>query len=154
MHQIPKSWELLTLLSDEADIFIKITNKHNHPTKQKAYPNILFYIHLNTWFFKLKCNLNQKCSDSLPGVKTNDNWPFSNIWLRRSVGMYLSIYKSLFCDLFNCSSPAGINRSVLGKNCAFCLGYRRRLRAVHKTDGTVFPNRDRPWLVNNIFIFF
>ena len=25
---------------------------------------------------------------------------------------------------------------------------------IHKTEGTVFPNTDRPWLVNNIFIFF
>ena len=30
----------------------------------------------------------------------------------------------------------------------------RRSKAVHKTEGTVFPNTDRPWLVNNIFIFF
>ena len=27
-------------------------------------------------------------------------------------------------------------------------------RGLHKTEGTVFPNTDRPWLVNNIFIFF
>ena len=26
--------------------------------------------------------------------------------------------------------------------------------AVHKTEGTVFPNTDRPWLVNDIFILF
>ena len=26
-------------------------------------------------------------------------------------------------------------------------------RAVQKTEGTVFPNTDRPWLVNNILIF-
>ena len=30
----------------------------------------------------------------------------------------------------------------------------RRPKAVHKTEGTVFSNTDRPWLVNNIFIFF
>ena len=30
----------------------------------------------------------------------------------------------------------------------------RKPRAVHKTEGTVFPNTDRHWLVNNIFIFF
>ena len=30
----------------------------------------------------------------------------------------------------------------------------RRPKAVHKTEGTVFPNTDRPWLVNNISIFF
>ena len=30
----------------------------------------------------------------------------------------------------------------------------RRPKAVHKTEGTVFPNTDRPWLVNSIFIFF
>ena len=29
-----------------------------------------------------------------------------------------------------------------------------RPRAVHETEGTVFPNTDRPWLVNNVFIFF
>ena len=32
----------------------------------------------------------------------------------------------------------------IGKNCARGLGYHR----------TVFPNTDRPWLVNNIFTFF
>ena len=26
-------------------------------------------------------------------------------------------------------------------------------RAIHKTKGTVFPDTDRPWLVNNIFFF-
>ena len=29
----------------------------------------------------------------------------------------------------------------------------RRPKAVHKAEGTVFPNTDRLWLVNNIFIF-
>ena len=38
----------------------------------------------------------------------------------------------------------------IGKNCARGLGYLYR----HKTEGTVFPNTDRPWLVNNISIFF
>ena len=38
-------------------------------------------------------------------------------------------------------------RSVLGKNCARGLGYR-------KTEGTISLNTDRPWLVNNIFTFF
>ena len=34
----------------------------------------------------------------------------------------------------------------IGKNCARRLGYRRgrRLRAVSKIEGTVFPNTDRP----------
>ena len=42
----------------------------------------------------------------------------------------------------------------IGKNCARGLGYRRRPRAVSKTEGTVFAHTDRPRLVNNIFIFF
>ena len=44
----------------------------------------------------------------------------------------------------------------IGKNCARGLEYRtsRRLRAVLKTEGTVFLNTDRPRLVNNIFINF
>ena len=29
----------------------------------------------------------------------------------------------------------------------------RRPKAVHKAEGTVFPNTDRLWLVNNIFNF-
>ena len=29
-----------------------------------------------------------------------------------------------------------------------------RPQAVHKTEGTVFPNTDQPWMVNNIFISF
>ena len=44
-------------------------------------------------------------------------------------------------------------RSVrIWKNCARGLGYRPR--AVLKTEGTVFPNMDRPRLVNDIFVFF
>ena len=35
-----------------------------------------------------------------------------------------------------------------------CYAGYRRPRAVLKTEGTVFPNTDRPRLVNNIFIFF
>ena len=53
-----------------------------------------------------------------------------------------------------CYSPAG--RSVLGKTVPEVLDTARgrRPRAVLKTEGTVFPNTDRPKLVNNIFIFF
>ena len=38
----------------------------------------------------------------------------------------------------------------IGKNCA----RGRRPRSVSKTEGTVFPNTDRPRLVNNNFVFF
>ena len=53
-----------------------------------------------------------------------------------------------------CYSPAG--RSVLGKTVPEVLDTARgrRPRAVLKTEGIVFPNMDRPRLVNNIFIFF
>ena len=53
-----------------------------------------------------------------------------------------------------CYSPAG--RSVLGKTVPEVLDTARgrRPRAVLKTEGTVFPNTDRPRLVNNIFFFF
>ena len=34
------------------------------------------------------------------------------------------------------------------------LSPRLLASAEHKTPGTVFPNTDRPWLVNNIFILF
>ena len=53
-----------------------------------------------------------------------------------------------------CYSPDG--RSVLGETVPEVLdtALGPRPRAVHKTEGTVFPNPDRPWLVNNIFIFF
>ena len=53
-----------------------------------------------------------------------------------------------------CYSPAG--RSVLGKTVPEVLDTARgrRPRAVLKTEGTVFPNTDRPRHVNNIFIFF
>ena len=41
-----------------------------------------------------------------------------------------------------------IGREVrIGKNCARGLEYGQ-------TEGTVFPNTDRPRLVNNIFIYF
>ena len=39
----------------------------------------------------------------------------------------------------------------IGKNCARGLGYGL---GRYTRQGTVFPNTDRPWLVNNIFIFF
>ena len=40
-------------------------------------------------------------------------------------------------------------RSVrIGKNCALSLVYREP-----KTSGTVFPNTDRPWLVNNLYTY-
>ena len=53
-----------------------------------------------------------------------------------------------------CYSPDG--RSVLGKTVPDVLDTARgrKSRAVHKTEGTVFRNTDRPWEVNNIFIFF
>ena len=56
--------------------------------------------------------------------------------------------------IYICYSPAG--RSVLGKTVPEVLDTARgrRPRAVLKTEGTVFPNTDRPRLVNNIFIFF
>ena len=59
-----------------------------------------------------------------------------------------------FSALYICYSPAG--RSVLGKTVPEVLDTDRgrRPRAVLKTEGTVFPNTDRPRLVNNIFIFF
>ena len=53
-----------------------------------------------------------------------------------------------------CYSPAG--RAVLGKTVpevsSTALGLRPR--AVVETEGTVFPNTDRPRPVNNIFIYF
>ena len=52
-----------------------------------------------------------------------------------------------------CYSPAG--RSLSGKTVPEVLSAARgrRPRTVLKTDGTVFPNTDRPRLVNNIFFF-
>ena len=49
-----------------------------------------------------------------------------------------------------------LGRSVLGKTVPEVLDTARgrRPRAVLKTEGTVFPNTDRPRLVNNIFTFF
>ena len=53
-----------------------------------------------------------------------------------------------------CYLPAG--RSVLGKTVPEVLSTARgrRPRAVLKTEGTVFPNTDRPRPANNVFIFF
>ena len=53
-----------------------------------------------------------------------------------------------------CYSPAG--RSVLGKTVpeVSSTARGRRPRAVLETEGTVFPNTDRPRPVNNIFIYF
>ena len=53
-----------------------------------------------------------------------------------------------------CYLPAG--RSVLGKTVPEDLSTAqgRRPRAVPKTEGTVFPNTDRPRPANNVFIIF
>ena len=53
-----------------------------------------------------------------------------------------------------CYLPGG--RSVLGKTVPEVLSMARgrRPRAILKTEGTVFPNTDRPRPVNNVFIFF
>ena len=53
-----------------------------------------------------------------------------------------------------CYLPAG--RSVLGKTVPEVLSTARgrRLRAVLKTSGTVFPNTGRPRPAKNVFIFF
>ena len=40
----------------------------------------------------------------------------------------------------------------IGINCA--QGFGTQLRAFLKTEGTVFPDTDQPWWVNNILIFF
>ena len=49
-----------------------------------------------------------------------------------------------------------LGRSVLGKTVPSVLSTTRGLRprAVSKTSGTVFPNTDRPRLVNNIYIWY
>ena len=53
-----------------------------------------------------------------------------------------------------CYLPAG--RSVLGKTVPEVLSTAqgRRLMAVLKTEGTVFPNTDQHMPANNVFIFF
>ena len=46
-----------------------------------------------------------------------------------------------------------VGREVrIGKNCARGLEYGPRPQAVLKTEGTVFPNTDRPRPANNVFI--
>ena len=89
-----------------------------------------------------------------------------NLAIRTSLGSTfkprrLNLKKDAVSMIFNfkkkrniCYSPAG--RSVLGKTVLEVLDTARgrRPRAVLKTEGTVFPNTDRPRLVNNIFIFF
>ena len=49
-------------------------------------------------------------------------------------------------EIYICYLPGG--RSVLGKTVPEVLSL-----AILKTEGTVFPNTDRPRLVNNVFIF-
>ena len=50
----------------------------------------------------------------------------------------------------------GLGRSVLGKTVpeVSSTARGRRPRAVLETEGTVFPNTDRPRPVNEIFIYF
>ena len=48
-----------------------------------------------------------------------------------------------------------VGREVrIGKNCTRGLEYGPRPQAVLKTEGTVFPNTDRPRPANNVFIIF
>ena len=56
--------------------------------------------------------------------------------------------------IYICYLPAG--RSVLGKTVPEVLSTARDRspRAVPKTEGTVFPNTDRPRPANNVFIIF
>ena len=56
--------------------------------------------------------------------------------------------------IYICYLPAG--RSVLGNTVPEVLSTTRgrRPRAVPKTEGTVFPNTDRPWPANNVFTIF
>ena len=58
------------------------------------------------------------------------------------------------CSINICYSPVG--RSVLGKTVpeVSSTARGRRPRAELETEGTVFPNTDRPRPVNNIFIYF
>ena len=62
--------------------------------------------------------------------------------------------KKVFALIYICYSPAG--RAVLGKTVpeVSSTARGRRPRAVLETEGTVFPNTDRPRPVNNIFIYF
>ena len=66
----------------------------------------------------------------------------------------LQIYIYIYIYIYICYSPDG--RFVLGKIVPEVLDTARgrRPRALHKSEGTVFLNTDRPWLVNKIFIFF
>ena len=64
--------------------------------------------------------------------------------------------------LFDCWSNSLFFQIVLNKYMLFTrwevhIGKKRargRPRVVHKTESTVFPTTDRPWMANNILIFF
>ena len=95
----------------------------------------LFTIISSRWTFKSDCTIIHDVSNN--SLATNIN----NLFLYPIQGHI-------------CYSPAG--RSVLGKTVPEVSNTARgrRLRAVLEAEGTVFPNKDRPRPVNNIFIYF
>ena len=72
----------------------------------------------------------------------------------RKLALLASLSHLKLKRIYICYSPAG--RSVLGKTVPEVLSTARgrRPRAVLETEGTVFPNTDRPRPVNNVFIYF
>ena len=86
----------------------------------------------------------------------------STIWIEpsnrsRKYSRVLSFLGAVLCSIrliHICYSPAG--RAVLGKTVpeVSSTARGRRPKAVLETEGTVFPNTDRPRPVNNIFIYF
>ena len=89
-------------------------------------------------------------------------FPFSNVkrsrtpWISWGIRISVRAKNELYYsgDIYICYSPAG--RAVLGKTVpeVSSTARGRRPRAVLETEGTVFPNTDRPRPVNNIFIYF
>ena len=89
------------------------------------------------------------CSVELCGSSSSSSYRIKfEMLIPRSISFFAALARNI------CYSPAG--RSVLGKTVPEVLdtALGLRPRAVLKTEGTVFPNTDRPRLVNNILIFF
>ena len=91
---------------------------------------------------------NFPCLKMLPVAKWREKFRF--LLLVREATILIGSGKKTYIRYWS----AG--RSVLGKTVPEVLSTvrGRRLRAVLKTEGTVFPNTDRPRPANNVFIIF
>ena len=127
---ITKKDSNFTLNSSRA-IKDRFTPPFSRPSQDCVFRTVHFLKHINRVFF---------LSEPIENFSSLQAVPQSSYIKRTNTYMLFAV----------------LGRSVLGKTVPEVLSKARgrRLRAVLKTKGTVFPNTDRPRTANNVFIFF